>query len=64
MVHFTVRKLRLIMDKDHLLGTKKGAQGKKGKTHTPPEFHLISGLSGMGELPYTFHSALAGHSSL
>jgi hypothetical protein len=32
---------------------KKGALGKrgKGKTHTPPEFYLFSGLSGVGGLP-------------
>jgi hypothetical protein len=49
-----------------LLGTKKGTLGKRGeeKIHTQPEFYLFSGLSGMGELPYTFHSALGGHSSL
>jgi hypothetical protein len=32
------------------------------ETHAPPEFYLFSGLSGMGELPYTFHSAQGGHS--
>jgi hypothetical protein len=35
-----------------------------GKTHSPPEFYLFSGLSGMGELSYTFLSALGEHSSL
>jgi hypothetical protein len=45
-----------------LLGTKKGGLGKrgKGKTHTPPEFHLFSGLSGMGGLLSTFHSSPGG----
>jgi hypothetical protein len=44
---------------------KKGALGSGGggKTHTLPEFYLFSGLSGMGELLYTFHSVLGGHSS-
>jgi hypothetical protein len=34
---------------------KKGVQGKrgKGKSLTPPEFHLFSGLSGMGGLLHT-----------
>ena len=34
----------------HLLGTKKGALGKKGKgkTYTLPEFHLFSGQSEVG----------------
>jgi hypothetical protein len=47
-------------------GTKKGALGKrgKGKTHTPPEFHLCSGQSGMGGLLSTFHSSPGGHLSL
>jgi hypothetical protein len=45
---------------------KKGGPGDegKGKFHIPPEFYLFFGLSGMGELPYTFHSSLRGHSSL
>ena len=49
-----------------LLGTKKGAQEKrgKGKTHTPPEFHLFSGQSGVGGLLSTFHSSPGGHLSL
>ena len=50
-----------------MLRIKRGALGKRGrggKNHTLPEFYLFSGLSGMGELPYTFHSALSGHSSL
>jgi hypothetical protein len=53
----------LPFEKHSLLGTKKGALGKGG-AHIPPEFSLSSGLSGMGELPYTFHSALGGHSSI
>jgi hypothetical protein len=53
-------------------GTKKWSPGEEegprgcpgeGETHTPPEIYLFSGLSVMGELPYTFHSALSGHSS-
>jgi hypothetical protein len=49
----------------YILGTKKGGPVEEGggKTHAP-EFYLFSGLSSMGELPYTFHSALGGHSSL
>jgi hypothetical protein len=45
------------------VGTKRGPLGKGGweKTHTLAEFSLFSGLSGMGELPYTFHSALGGY---
>ena len=35
-----------------------------GKIHTPPEFYLFSGLSGMGGLLYTFHSSLGGLLSL
>jgi hypothetical protein len=48
------------------VGTKKGAQGKrgKGKAHTLPEFYLSSGQSGMGGLLTTFHSSLGGHSSI
>jgi hypothetical protein len=48
------------------LGTKKGAQGKrgKGKTLTPPEFYLFSRLSGVGGLLSTFHSSPGGHLSL
>ena len=46
-----------------LLGTKTGGlMGRGGRgTHTLPEFYLFSGLSGVGELPYTFHSSLGGH---
>jgi hypothetical protein len=48
-----------------MLGTKKGGPKEEGgKTQTLPEFYLFSGLSGVGELPYTFHSALGRHSSL
>jgi hypothetical protein len=45
---------------------KKGALGKREKERPTPRqsFYLFSGLSGMGELPYTFHSAPGGHSSL
>jgi hypothetical protein len=45
---------------------KRGAQGKRGggKTHTPPEFYLFSGLSGMGGLLSTFYSTPGGHLSL
>jgi hypothetical protein len=49
----------------YLLGTKRGGPGEEaggGKTHTPPEFHLFSGQSGVGGLPYTFHSTMGGHS--
>ena len=49
-----------------VLGIKKGALGKrgKGKTHTPPEFHLFSGQPGVEELLSTFYSSVGVHLSL
>jgi hypothetical protein len=46
-----------------IVGNKKGAQAR-GRGRPTPVFYLFSGLSGMGKLPYTVHSALGGHSSL
>ena len=56
--------------KDHMLiplcqELKRGPWGRRGgKTHTPPEFHLCSGLSGVGGLLSTFQSSPGGHLSL
>jgi hypothetical protein len=51
------------MDQCWELKKKGGTRGRGGgETHASPEFHLFSGLSGVGELPYTVHSSLGGHS--